>query len=246
MRVSVVTPLVTCTLVTTCKCPILWIPPWIPCPCIPHKLWYLCYLINSAGPACTSSKSAVSLLTIFDFVVDSTHPAPAAYSQGNGSGISESELVQIVDDFIAKFGHKAPVVIANSAHGTIQGVTNNDKIAGAVHRGRVHLFLSQIPNRTAAIRVLWHESLHYGLRHFLTRGQFISEMLDLCRNDMWVRTVFKSTFDNGTGLDTYWLVLDTWLDAFKTEDISIPVQRQHLQTLGREISVHAGDAFVNE
>lgn len=30
MRVSVVTPLVTCTLVTTCKCPILWIPPWIP------------------------------------------------------------------------------------------------------------------------------------------------------------------------------------------------------------------------
>ena len=84
------------------------------------------------------------------------------------TGASISEVTQVVDDFLAQFAHQAPVVIADSAVGVLPRASNNDVIAGAVHRGRVHLFLSQIPNRTAAIRVLWHESLHYGLRHFLT------------------------------------------------------------------------------
>lgn len=112
---------------------------------------------------------------------------PAAYAHGSGAGASIGQVTQIVDDFLAQFAHKAPVIIADSAAEVLPGASNDDQIAGAVHRGRIHLFLDQIPNRTEAIKTLWHEMLHYGLRRFLTKDQFIAEMMSLYRSDMWVR-----------------------------------------------------------
>lgn len=112
---------------------------------------------------------------------------PPILAQGKGSGASISEVTQVVDDFLAQFAHQAPVVIADSAVGVLPGASNNDVIAGAVHRGRIHLFLDQIPSRPEAIKTLWHELLHYGLRRFLTKDQFTAEMTALYRSDMWVR-----------------------------------------------------------
>ncbi len=123
----------------------------------------------------------------------------SAFAPGNGPGISAGELSQIVDDFLAKFSHQVPVVVADSAKGTIPGVADNDKIAGAVHRGRVHLFLDQIPNRAEAIKTLWHETLHYGLRRFLTKDQFIKEMMDLYNNDMWIRGYANKWYSSPEG-----------------------------------------------
>lgn len=112
---------------------------------------------------------------------------PAVYSHGAGPGISHGELAHVVEDFLSQFTHQAPVRILDSAVGVLPGVNNGDGISGAVHRGRIHLFLEHIPGRIEAVKTLWHEMLHYGLRRFLTRDQYIAEMLDLYKKDMWVR-----------------------------------------------------------
>jgi len=60
-------------------------------------------------------------------------------------------------------------------------------VSEAVHNGRIHLFLDQLDSRPAVVRTLWHELLHYGLRRFLTREQYIAQMHQLYRSDRWVR-----------------------------------------------------------
>ena len=125
--------------------------------------------------------------------------APAAFAHGTGPGISAGELAQVVEGFVGQFAHQAPVIVLDSAVGVLPGVGQGDAVAGAVHRGRIHLFLDQIPSRTEAIKTLWHEMLHYGLRRFLTKEQFIAQMLDLAKNDMWIRTEARGWANSNEG-----------------------------------------------
>lgn len=70
--------------------------------------------------------------------------------------------MQVVEDFLAEFGHQPPVVIADTAYGSLPGVTNGDQGACAVHRGGEHLLTGQIPNGVWAVMVLWHVYLDCG------------------------------------------------------------------------------------
>ena len=113
--------------------------------------------------------------------------AMPAFSRGTRPGASVGEVTQVVEDLLAQFAHKPPVRILDSAVGVLPGASYDDLISGAVHRGRVHIFIDQIPNRAAAVRTLFHELLHYGLRRFLTKDQYKAQMLALYSKDMWIR-----------------------------------------------------------
>jgi hypothetical protein len=108
-------------------------------------------------------------------------------NDGEGAGMSAGEVAQVVDELLAEFAHDAPVRILDTAVGVLPGVREQDAVSGAVYQGRIHLFTDQIPNRPAAVRTFWHELLHYGLRRFLTRDEYQTQMLELYRRDTWVR-----------------------------------------------------------
>lgn len=52
-----------------------------------------------------------------------------------------------------------------------------------VSGGRIYLFRDGIKDAGDAVRVVWHELLHYGIRRFLTADQYIEKMNGLARRD---------------------------------------------------------------
>ena len=54
---------------------------------------------------------------------------------------------------------------------------------GMVKDGRVYLFRDAITSAEDAVRTLWHEFLHYGLRRYLTADQYIADMRRLAAAD---------------------------------------------------------------
>ena len=114
--------------------------------------------------------------------------APAALSHGAGTaGVSIAEATQAVEQLVGQFAQQPAVLIRKSAVGVIPGVTDQDRVSGAVHDGRIYLFLDQLDSRPTVVRTLWHELLHYGLRRFLTREQYLAQMQALYRGDLWIR-----------------------------------------------------------
>ncbi|MFM8899145.1 MAG: hypothetical protein ACKOF9_04245 [Burkholderiales bacterium] len=136
------------------------------------------------------SNEQIKSLTGNQGTFDQTNPS-IVRSQGNGPGISTGELAQVVEELLAEFVHKAPVRMLDTALGVLPGVGQQDAVSGAVYQGRIHLFRDQIPSRAAAVRTLWHELLHYGLRRFLTRDEYQAQMLELYNRDAWVRAEAK-------------------------------------------------------
>jgi len=106
---------------------------------------------------------------------------------GTGPGLSHAQAADAVDALLEPFEHAVPTRILESATGEIPGAVPDDHVSGAVHRGRVHLFLDELADRPALVRTLWHELLHYGLRRFLSRDEYIARMGELYGDDAWVR-----------------------------------------------------------
>ncbi len=79
---------------------------------------------------------------------------PEAGVANNGAWISPGELPQVIEGFVGQFSQQSLVVVLDSTVGALPGAGNDDTISGAVHRGRIHLFLDQIPNRPGAIQTL--------------------------------------------------------------------------------------------
>lgn len=88
--------------------------------------------------------------------------------------VSTTTAADEVENRIGQFSHQPPVLIRDSAQGVIPGATASDGIAGAVHGGKIHLFLDQLGSRRDVQTTLFHELFHYGLRRFLTREQTTS------------------------------------------------------------------------
>jgi len=101
--------------------------------------------------------------------------------------IAETAIADEVGKRIGGFAHKPTIIIRESALGVLPGVEAGDSVSGAVHKGAIYLFKDQLGSRSDVQRTLFHELLHYGLRRFLTRDQFISKMNELYSRDKWIK-----------------------------------------------------------
>ena len=128
---------------------------------------------------------------------DETDRSEPVYSREEDSPLPESkrisaaELAQVVEERLAKFGHQPPVVIRDSVRDVLGDRAANDGhvASGMVHDGKIHLFREGIGDSAAATRTLWHELLHYGLRRFMTKEQYIPAMQKLYDADPEIRKV---------------------------------------------------------
>lgn len=104
--------------------------------------------------------------------------------------LSVGALAQVIEERLAQFRHQPPVVIRDSVDEVdLRGASENDGsvTSGMTHGGRIFLFRDGITDTGEAVRTLWHELLHYGLRRFLLRNDYIAAMQSLYARDAWVK-----------------------------------------------------------
>lgn len=103
--------------------------------------------------------------------------------------LSESAITQVVEERLAQFRHQPPVLIRDSERDVLgdRALDDGVVVSGMAYRGKVHLFREGLVDTSAVARTLFHELLHYGLRNFLTRSQYIVHLNTLYQNDGWVR-----------------------------------------------------------
>jgi hypothetical protein len=104
-----------------------------------------------------------------------------------GQRVVEAAVAQEIENRIGQFAHQPTVVIRDSAEGVLPGASKADGIAGAVHDGRIFLFLDQLSTLGDVQETLFHELFHYGVRKVFSREQFIREMLSLYERDAWIK-----------------------------------------------------------
>jgi hypothetical protein len=97
--------------------------------------------------------------------------------------LSPSAIEDQVENLIAQFGHKPDIRIIDTAIGVMPGANDGDGVSGAVYNGKIYLFRDQLATSYDVQRTLFHELFHYGLRRFLTREQFTTQMLKLYERD---------------------------------------------------------------
>lgn len=103
----------------------------------------------------------------------------------------EGAIAQIVEERLAQFRHQPPVLIRDSEAdiGVTAPADQADAVAaGMVSGGKIHLFRNGLGGTADVNRTLWHELLHYGLRRFLTKEQYIAAMKRLYEGDAWVKS----------------------------------------------------------
>lgn len=102
--------------------------------------------------------------------------------------LSEAKVAQTIEERIGQFRHQPPVIVLDS-------VTDlphmRDAGAGAAKGmtfgGKIYLFRDANGTVPEIVETLWHELVHYGLRRFLTKGQYIGQMQKLHDRDLWIK-----------------------------------------------------------
>lgn len=102
--------------------------------------------------------------------------------------LSEAQFAQVIEERIGQFRHQPPVLIRDS----VIDVPNMRKAragsaAGVTTGGKIYLFLDANATTADIVQTLWHELVHYGLRRFLTKEQYIAQMQKLYDRDLWVK-----------------------------------------------------------
>jgi hypothetical protein len=71
--------------------------------------------------------------------------------------VAEAAVPAEVENRIGQFAHQPTVVVKPSADGVLPGATKADGIAGAVHEGKIYLFLDQLGTIRDVQVALFHE-----------------------------------------------------------------------------------------
>ncbi len=102
--------------------------------------------------------------------------------------LSAAQIAQVLEERLAQFAHQPKVLIRDTERDVLGGASRNDGIAtsGMVYKGDIYLFRDGLPDTAAVSRTVWHELLHYGLRRFLTKKQYISKLNRLYMQDGWI------------------------------------------------------------
>lgn len=102
--------------------------------------------------------------------------------------VSEAQFAQVIQERTMQFRHQPPVLIRDSVidvpHMRQAGA---GAMAGATSGGKIYLFRDANATTADVVQTLWHELVHYGLRRFLTKEQYIAQMQKLYDRDLWVR-----------------------------------------------------------
>jgi len=136
-----------------------------------------------------------TLLMISQNETKETDKGVALYSAAKGGVLPESEwmsessIAQVVEERLAQFAHQPKVFIRNTERDVLGDASRNDGIAtsGMVYKGGIYMFRDGLADTSAVSRTLWHEILHYGLRRFLTKEQYIAKLNGLYMQDGWIR-----------------------------------------------------------
>jgi hypothetical protein len=111
--------------------------------------------------------------------------------------LERSAVSKIVADLMKGFAHQPPIVLNNSVTEIFPSIDVSEiQVNGATVNGTIHLFTSTFGDSAKVQATLFHELFHYGLRRYLTRDQFITQMHKLYERDsdikrdadLWVKT----------------------------------------------------------
>ena len=127
------------------------------------------FFSNNSGPSVLATTNA-------------SQPLPA------GQWLSQAQFAQVIEERIGQFGHQPPVLIRDSVVDVPHmRQARAGSIAGATIGGKIYLFRDANATTAAVVQTLWHELVHYGLRRFLTKEQYITQMHKLYDHDPWVK-----------------------------------------------------------
>lgn len=102
--------------------------------------------------------------------------------------LSVGVFAQTIEDRIGQFRHQPPVIVLDS----ITDIPNMRQagagsVAGLTTGGKIYIFRDANATTADITQTLWHELLHYGLRRFLTKEQYIAETHRLYDRDLWIK-----------------------------------------------------------
>lgn len=103
--------------------------------------------------------------------------------------LSIGNFAQVIEDRIGQFLHHPPIFVMDS----VTDIPNMRQasagsVAGATTGGKIYIFRDANATTADITQTLWHELLHYGLRRFFTKEQYITAMRRLYDRDMWIRS----------------------------------------------------------
>lgn len=152
-----------------------------------------------------------------------TDKGVAIYSQsGRSVGLplslraSETTIEDELEKRLESLAHRPEIRVLDSAVGTLPGASDEDGISGANWDGRIYLFRDQLSSRLDVQQTLFHELLHYGLRRFLTRDQFIAQMKKLYDRDTYIKSEADDWVKTKKGQQT---VADSGLEYAKARGV---------------------------
>jgi len=111
--------------------------------------------------------------------------APLPEADWLSVGVIQQAVEQLVQPFHST---QIPVMVIDTlADAGI--VANPDDVAasGVTFKGRIHLIRDGLADTLAVERTFWHELLHFGLRRFMTRDQYVTHLGKLYAEDAWIR-----------------------------------------------------------
>lgn len=101
--------------------------------------------------------------------------------------LSIAKIVDIVDELVKPFKTEIPIIIhekIEDMHGMFRSV--NESATGAVFKGTINLFSDKLFTRQDVELTLWHEMLHFGLKRFIDKDDYIAKMKSLYDTDLWI------------------------------------------------------------
>lgn len=110
----------------------------------------------------------------------------------DGEMMSESQIVSEITPILSGFDTEIPVRIVKHVPQEVArlvGMKDGDIASGFVHDGKIWLVRSGISDAGALRRVLFHELLHFGIRRFMPKDQYIRTMKDLYDADKTIHNV---------------------------------------------------------
>lgn len=116
-------------------------------------------------------------------------PEHAVYSTTGSVALPADKMLSVeaitneIQSRIGNFAHQPTIQIHDTAEGVLPDATRNDRVAGAVYQGTIHLFRDSLRDIEAVRKTLFHELLHYGVRRFMSEDQYISQMNSLYTSD---------------------------------------------------------------
>lgn len=104
--------------------------------------------------------------------------------------LSESAIAQVLEERLAQFAYQPSIIIAERASDvvTLPAGANDGDISGVTLNGRIYLFRAGLADRAQVTQTLWHEMLHFGIRRFMTREQYIAATQKLYDADSWIKS----------------------------------------------------------